>query len=87
FNYLKDATKDLDFSSGELDGISAQVAMLVYSGMDTHSIENMINISNKQIESIYDKLIEKKLVEVVTVRREVKLTTKGVRFVNESVKT
>jgi len=61
--------------------------MLVYSGMDTHSIENMINISNKQIESIYDKLIEKKLVEVVTVRREVKLTTKGVRFVNESVKT
>ena len=87
FNYLKDATKDLDVSSGELDGISAQVAMLVYSGMDTHSIENMINISNKQIEAIYDKLIEKKLVEVVTVRREVKLTTKGVRFVNESVKT
>jgi len=55
--------------------------------MDTHAIENMINISNKQIESIYDKLIEKGLVEVVMIRREVKLTTKGVRFVNESVKT
>ncbi|MBP2132983.1 helix-turn-helix protein [Methanomicrobium sp. W14] len=87
FNYLKDATKELDVSSGELDGTSAQVAMLVYSGMDTHAIENMLSISNKQIESIYDKLIEKGLVEVVLVRREVKLTTKGVRFVNESVKT
>ncbi|MDD3976694.1 hypothetical protein L1994_07125 [Methanomicrobium antiquum] len=87
FNYLKDATKYLDVSSGELDGVSSQVAMLVYSGMDTHAIENMINISNKQIESIYDKLIEKGLVEVVMIRREVKLTTKGVRFVNESVKT
>jgi len=61
--------------------------MLVYSGMDTHAIENMINISNKQIEAIYDKLIEKGLVEVAMTRREVKLTTKGVRFVNESVKT
>ncbi|MBN2733288.1 MAG: hypothetical protein JXQ82_00305 [Methanomicrobiaceae archaeon] len=87
FNYLKDTTKDLDVLSGELDDMSAQVAMLVYSGMDTHAIENMISISNKKIESIYDKLIEKGLVEVVMTRREVKLTTKGVRFVNESVKT
>jgi len=85
FNYLKDATKGLDISSDELDGMSAQVAMLVYSGMDTHAIENMISISNKQIESIYNKLIEKGLVDVVMTRREVKLTTKGVRFVNESV--
>ncbi|WOF15616.1 hypothetical protein F1737_02400 [Methanoplanus sp. FWC-SCC4] len=87
FNYLKDTTKDLDVSAGELDPVSAQVAMLVYSGMDTHAIENMINISNKQIESIYDKLIKTGLVEVVMTRREVKLTTKGVRFVSEAVKT
>ena len=47
----------------------------------------MVNISHKQLESVYDKLIEKQIVDVVLTRREVKLTTKGVRFVNESVKT
>jgi helix-turn-helix protein len=87
YNYLKDTTKDLDVSAGELDSVSGQVAMLVYSGMDSHAIEKMVNISHKQLESVYDKLIEKQIVDVVLTRREVKLTTKGVRFVNESVKT
>lgn len=87
FNYLKDATKGTEISAGDVDDISAQVAMLVYSGMDSHAIEKMVNISHKEIEKIYDKLIGKGLVEVVMTRREVKLTTKGVRFVNEAVKT
>lgn len=87
YNYLKDTTKGLDVSAGELDSVSGQVAMLVYSGMDSHAIEKMVNISHKQLESVYDKLIEKQIVDVVLTRREVKLTTKGVRFVNESVKT
>ena len=87
FNYLKDATKGTEISAGDVDDISAQVAMLVYSGMDSHAIEKMVNISHKDIEKIYDKLIGKGLVEVVMTRREVKLTTKGVRFVNEAVKT
>ena len=87
FNYLKDATKETEVSAEEVDDISAQVAMLVYSGMDSHAIEKMVNISHKDIEKIYDKLINQGLVEVVMTRREVKLTTKGVRFVQEAVKT
>ncbi len=85
FNYLTEATKDISMDQ-DLDPISAQVAMLVYSGMDTHAIENMLNSTNPEIEAIYDKMIELGMVEVVLTRREVKLTTKGVRFVTEAVK-
>ncbi len=40
-NFLKDATKGMDMNGNELDAIDQQVAMLVYSGMDSHAIENM----------------------------------------------
>lgn len=85
YNYLTDATKDSSLD-GELDPLSGQVAMLVYSGMDTHSIEGMLEKSQREIDAIYSKMIELGLVEVVQTRREVKLTTKGVRFVTEAVK-
>ena len=86
FNYLKDATKSQDMAAGALDPVSAQVAMLVYSGMDSHAIENMISLSHKELESLYDKLIEMNLAEVAMTRREVKLTTKGIRFVSNATK-
>ncbi|WAI01039.1 CheF family chemotaxis protein [Methanogenium organophilum] len=85
YNYLTDATKDSSLE-GELDPLSGQVAMLVYSGMDTHSIEGMLEKTQKDIDGIYDKMLELGLIEVVQTRREVKLTTKGVRFVTEAVK-
>lgn len=85
YNYLTDATKESSMD-GELDPISGQVAMLVYSGMDTHSIEGMLEKSQRDIDNIYDKMLKLGLVEVVQTRREVKLTTKGVRFVTEAVK-
>lgn len=85
YNYLTDATKESSLE-GELDPLSGQVAMLVYSGMDTHSIEGMLEKSQKDIDGIYDKMLNLGLIEVVQTRREVKLTTKGVRFVTESVK-
>ena len=85
YNYLTDATKESTLE-GELDPLSGQVAMLVYSGMDTHSIEGMLEKSQKEIDSIYTKMLELGMIEVVQTRREVKLTTKGVRFVTEAVK-
>ncbi|MDE4907084.1 hypothetical protein L0665_00380 [Methanogenium marinum] len=85
YNYLTDATKGISLE-GELDPLSSQVAMLVYSGMDTHSIEGMLEKSPRDIEAIYDRMLGLGLVEVVQTRREVKLTTKGVRFVTEAVK-
>jgi helix-turn-helix protein len=55
--------------------------------MDTHSIEGMLGKSQKEIDAIYSKMLALGLVEVVLTRREVELTTKGVRFVTEAVKT
>lgn len=85
YNYLTDATKESSMDE-ELDPLSGQVAMLVYSGMDTHSIEGMLEKSQKEIDMVYTKMLALGLVEVVQTRREVKLTTKGVRFVTEAVK-
>jgi hypothetical protein len=85
-NFLKDATKDLETSGEELDPLSAQVGMLIYSGMDSHAIENMLNISHKNLDEIYEKLLKIGLIEVVFVRKEVQLTPRGVRFITEAVK-
>jgi helix-turn-helix protein len=86
FNFLKDATKDIDMQGDELDPISAQVAMLVYSGMDSHAIENMLQIPHATLDRIYDTLLELGIIEVVQIQREVQLTTKGVRFVTDAAK-
>jgi len=86
YNFLKESTKSMDMDGAELDPKSAQVAMLVYSGMDTAAIENMLSISHKDVDRIYDSLIGLGLAEVVVIRREVKLTTKGVRYITDATK-
>jgi taxis protein CheF len=87
YNYLKDTTKSMDMKGTELDGIDQQVAMLIYSGMDSHAIENMLNLPHKQLDAIYDKILKLELAEVVTIRREVQLTTKGVRYISDATKS
>jgi hypothetical protein len=87
FNYLRDTTKGMDMKGTELDSIDQQVAMLVYSGMDSHAIENMLNIHQKQLDAIYDKILKLGLGEVVTIRREIQLTTKGVRYISDATKS
>jgi taxis protein CheF len=87
FNYLRDTTKGMDMKGTELDSIDQQVAMLVYSGMDSHAIENMLNIPQKHLDAIYDKILKLGLGEVVTTRREIQLTTKGVRYISDATKS
>jgi len=87
YNYLRDTTKGMDMKGTELDSIDQQVAMLVYSGMDSHAIENMLNIPQKQLDAIYDKILKLGLGEVVTIRREIQLTTKGVRYISDATKS
>jgi hypothetical protein len=87
FNYLRDTTKGMDMKGTELDSIDQQVAMLVYSGMDSHAIENMLNIPQKHLDAIYDKILKLGLGEVVTIRREIQLTTKGVRYISDATKS
>lgn len=87
YNFLKETTKSMDMKGTELDGVAQQVAMLIYSGMDSHAIENMLNIPHKQLDGIYDKILKLGLAEVVTIRREVQLTTKGVRYISDATKS
>jgi helix-turn-helix protein len=87
YNHLRDTTKSMDMKGTELDGIDQQVAMLVYSGMDSHAIENMLNIPQKQLDAVYDKILKLGLGEVVTTRREIQLTTKGVRYISDATKS
>lgn len=87
YNFLKETTKSMDMKGTELDGVDQQVAMLIYSGMDSHAIENMLNIPHKQLDAIYDKILKLGLAEVVTIRREVQLTTKGVRYISDATKS
>lgn len=86
-NFLKEATKGMDMAGTELDAMDQQVAMLVYSGMDSHAIENMLNIPHKQLDEIYDRIIKLGIAEVTIIRREVQLTTKGVRYISDATKT
>ena len=86
FNFLKDTTKDMDMRGDELDPLSAQVGMLVYSGMDSHAIETMLSVSTNELEGVYDKLLKLGLIEVRYVRREVQMTPKGVRFITAADK-
>jgi taxis protein CheF len=87
FNFLKEATKEMDMRGDELDPLAAQVAMLVYSGMDSHAIESMLTISQKQLDAVFDTLLGIGIAELVCVRREVKLTPKGVRYISDAVKS
>jgi hypothetical protein len=87
YNYLRDTTKSLDMKGTELDAVDQQVAMLVYSGMDSHAIENMLNLSHKQLDAVYDRILKLGLGEVVTIRREIQLTTKGVRYITDATKS
>ncbi len=87
FNFLKETTKSMDMKGTELDGIDQQVAMLVYSGMDSHATENMLNIPHKQLDQIYDKILSLGLAEVVIIRREIQLTPKGVRYISDATKS
>jgi len=89
FNFIRDATKDKDLKGSELeqlDAQAAQVAMLIYSGMDTHAIEEMLSLSPKELDDIYATLLKLDVAEVVMVRKEVQLTSKGVRYISEALK-
>ena len=47
----------------------------------------MLNIPQKQLDAVYDKILKLGLGEVVTTRREIQLTTKGVRYISDATKS
>ncbi len=85
YNFLNEATQGSRYE-GELDPLTGQVAMLVYSGMDSSSIENMLKLSHKDLDTIYEHLLATGFAEVIYIRKEIQLTTKGVRYISDAVK-
>ena len=86
YNFLKEATHGTEVSE-EIDPLTGQVAMLVYSGMDSNTIENMLKLSHKDLETVYDRLLGTGLAEVLYIRKEVQLTAKGVRYISNAMKS
>ena len=86
YNFLKEATHDSDVSE-EIDPLTGQVAMLVYSGMDSSAIENMLKLSHKDLDAIYERLLGTGLAEILYIRKEVQLTAKGVRYISNAMKS
>ena len=89
FNFIRDATKKNEMKVPELEQLDAQasqVAMLVYSGMNSHAIEEMLTLSPKELDETYTTLLRLELAEVVMVRKELQLTSKGVRYISEALK-
>ncbi|NLA38943.1 MAG: hypothetical protein GX882_06120 [Methanomicrobiales archaeon] len=86
YNFLGEAAKNSEYE-GELDPLTGQVAMLVYSGMDSGTIENMLQISHKDLDAIYEQLLAAGFAEVLYIRKEIQLTAKGVRYISKAVKS
>ena len=86
-NFLQEATAGIKMEGTELSAMDQQIAMLVYSGMDSSSIQNMLQIQFKEIDHVYDKLINLNMAEVKEIRREVQLTAKGVRYITDATKS
>lgn len=71
---------------GGLDEMEQQVLMALYSGMDPLTLHEMFGISEKEIEEIYDRLMDKGLLKLVMIRKVVDLTREGRKLVNKMMK-
>ncbi len=71
---------------GGLDEMEQQVLMALYSGMDPLTLHEMFGISEKELEEIYDRLIDKGLLKLVMIRKVVDLTREGRKLVNKLMK-
>lgn len=67
-----------------LSDVEDQIVMLLYTGgVDSTMIEGMIECGTDELDGYFDHLIHLKLAEVVRVRRELELTTEGMKYVTE----
>lgn len=67
-----------------LSDVEDQIVMLLYTGgVDSTMIEGMLECGTDELDGCFDHLIHLKLAEVVRVRRELELTTEGMKYVTE----
>ncbi len=70
----------------KLSEIEEQVLTMVYTGVDSSSIESVLGISTEELNKIYDKFVSLGIAKIVKIRKEIELTPKGVVLVSEVAK-
>ena len=61
-----------------------QIVMLLYTGgVDSTMMEGMLECGADELDGYFDHLIQSKLAKVVRVRRELELTTEGMKYVTD----
>ena len=66
-----------------LDEIEKQILMALYSGLNPLEVHQFLGIDEREIEEIYDRMIDKGLLKIVMIRKVVDLTREGRKIVNK----
>jgi len=70
----------------ELDDMEKQLLMALYSGVDPLEAHEFLGIDERELEEIYDRLIDKGILKIIRIRKVVDLTKNGKKIVNKLVK-
>ncbi len=69
-----------------LEGLEDEILVALYSGVSALEVPTFMEGAEvDQVEAVYDKLISQGLVELVRLRKDVKLTAKGRNIVNKKM--
>ncbi len=68
-----------------LDEMEKQILMALYSGLNPLEIHQFLGLDEREIEEIYDRMIDKGLLKIVMIRKVVDLTREGRKIVNKLI--
>jgi helix-turn-helix protein len=74
-----------DPSDVELTDEEREVLMALYTGVSAFEIPGFVGMDVEQVEAIYDRLVEKGILEEVRTRREVELQARGRSIAGEAM--
>ena len=67
----------------KLSKVEEQILTLLYSKVDFASIEKITGISTDELNTYYDRFIEAGLAKIVKIRKEIELTPRGTKKVDQ----
>ncbi|WP_202319867.1 CheF family chemotaxis protein [Archaeoglobus neptunius] len=70
----------------DLSEIEEQILTMVYTGVDSVSVESILGITTEELNKLYDRLVNLGLARVVKIRKEIELTPRGVALVSDIMK-
>lgn len=70
----------------KLSEVEEQILTMVYTGVDSVSVESILGVTTEELNKMYDRLVDLGLARVVKIRKEIELTPRGVALVSEIMK-